>query len=203
MRNKNTEKHDYIMLVGIYPDRDTAMIDQRELNGAFDHEALRELSSAVISRNEKGKLEVHQATSDGKDGAAAGLAVGALPGIALAAVFPPAGAALLGFSVVTGASFSAIMGAVGHYTGGFSRETINEAADMLHGSEAAILAVIRETDKDVLDDHLKNATSKMVEPLSSEDADEAMAHLVHVEEEKAGAEAAFSEVPEEALAEAK
>ena len=171
------ENKDYIIIAGVYASRAEASADLKELEHLEAHEKISNLSAAVITKDETGRLKLHQATSEGKNAAAAGLLVGAVPAIVLAAVFPPAGLALLGFAAVTGTSFAAVLGAVGHFRGGLSRQAVNEVASMLEEGDSALIAVAENKQEERLENSLTRATRHVQHDLDKGDFEKASAEL--------------------------
>lgn len=173
------DENAYIMLAGVYDNRESATADLKELEKLQAAGVIRQLNGAVITKDENGRLKLHQRTAEGQDGAAAGLVIGAVPAIALAAVFPPAGLAFLGFAAVMGTSAAGILGAVGHFRGGLSRQSLNDISALLETGESALIAVAVDAAQADLDATLTKASKKITRDLDKGDVDRAATELAH------------------------
>ena len=134
-----------------------------------DYEAVFELhaagaigtfDSAVIRKEEDGKVRVTKTEKPTQHGAWTGAGVGALVGI----IFPPA---IIGAAVV-GAGAG---GLIGHLRGGVSRDDLKELGDALEEGNAAVI-VIGESK---IEEQLEKATTranKLIEKQIDADADE-------------------------------
>ncbi len=86
----------YMAYVAAYDDADTAKEDFRSLREA----GMRDITAALVTKSDSGRLHIHEKTYAGKVGAAGGVVAGAIMG----AIFPPAGVALITDGLVGGAS---------------------------------------------------------------------------------------------------
>ena len=122
--------------------------------------AIGTFDSAVIRKEDDGKVRVTKTEKPTQHGAWTGAGVGALVGI----IFPPA---ILGTAIV-GAGAG---GLVGHLRGGVSRDDLKELGDALEEGNAAVI-VIGESK---IEEQLEKATTganKLIEKQIDADADE-------------------------------
>ena len=122
--------------------------------------AIGTFDSAVIRKEEDGKVRVTKTEKPTQHGAWTGAGVGALVGI----IFPPA---ILG-SAIVGAGAG---GLIGHLRGGVSRDDMKELGDALEEGNAAVI-VIGESK---IEEQLEKATAranKLIEKQIDADADE-------------------------------
>jgi uncharacterized membrane protein len=122
--------------------------------------AIGTFDSAVIRKEEDGKVRVTKTEKPTQHGAWTGAGVGALVGI----IFPPA---ILGTAIV-GAGAG---GLIGHLRGGVSRDDLKELGDALEEGNAAVI-VIGESK---IEEQLEKATTranKLIEKQIDADADE-------------------------------
>ena len=119
--------HDVFIYIGIYPSEDAANEDMKLLRdlkgeGSFD--------TAVITKDDKGKVHVKKRESAVGHGFMGGMAVGG----ALAVILP------VGF--IVGATIGDVSGAViGHFRHGLARSDVKELGDLVNQGQAAILVV--------------------------------------------------------------
>jgi uncharacterized membrane protein len=116
--------------------------------------------SAVIRKDDDGKVHVTKTEKPTQHGAWTGAGVGALVGI----LFPPA---LIG-SAVVGATAG---GLVGHLKGGISRGDLKELGDELEAGNAAVIVLGESKVEEQLEKALKRA-DKVIEKEIDADADE-------------------------------
>jgi len=122
--------------------------------------AIGTFDSAVIRKEDDGKVRVTKTEKPTQHGAWTGAGVGALVGL----VFPPA---LIG-SAIVGAGAG---GLIGHLRGGVSRDDLKELGDALEEGNAAVI-VIGESK---IEEQLEKATqraNKLIEKQIDADADE-------------------------------
>jgi uncharacterized membrane protein len=136
--------------------------------------AIGTFDSAVIRKEEDGKVRVTKTEKPTQHGAWTGAGVGALVGL----IFPPAvlGAAIVG----AGAG-----GLTGHLSGGVSRGDLKELGDELESGTAAVI-VIGESK---LEEQLEKATARANKLISKEidaDADELEREIEAAAKEDAG-----------------
>jgi uncharacterized membrane protein len=134
-----------------------------------DYEAVFELhaegligtyDSAVVRKDDDGKVHVTKTEKPTQHGAWTGAGVGALVGI----LFPPA---LIG-SAVVGATAG---GLIGHLKGGVSRGDLKELGDELEAGNAAVIVLGESKVEEQLEKALKRA-DKVIEKQIDADADE-------------------------------
>ena len=136
--------------------------------------AIGTFDSAVIRKEEDGKVRVTKTEKPTQHGAWTGAGVGALVGL----IFPPAvlGAAIVG----AGAG-----GLTGHLSGGVSRGDLKELGDELESGTAAVI-VLGESK---LEEQLEKATARANKLISKEidaDADELEREIEAAAKEDAG-----------------
>jgi uncharacterized membrane protein len=136
---------------------------EADYEAVFDLHALGAIGtfdSAVIRKDEEGKVRVTKTEKPTQHGAWTGAGVGALVGI----VFAPAviGAAVVG----AGAG-----GLVGHLRGGMSRDDLKELGDELEAGNAAVIVIGESKIEEQLEKAMTRA-EKLTEKQIDADADE-------------------------------
>ena len=121
--------------------------------------AIGTFDSAVIRKDEDGKVRVTKTEKPTQHGAWTGAGVGALVGI----LFPPA---LLG-SAVVGATAG---GLVGHLSGGISRGDLKELGDELEAGNAAVIVIGESRIEEQLEKAVARA-NKLIEKEIDADAE--------------------------------
>ena len=164
---------DYIVFASVYSDLDTALEDLAALKEIKREGEIRDLTAAVVTKDEKGRIAVHESTHAGKVAGGVGLVGGAIIG----AIFPPAGLAVIGGAVVDGVVVGAVAGAIGHFAGGISRKALKELGAMLDSGQAAIVAVAVDAVATDVDAALDKAVDKASAKLDAGDVDSALADL--------------------------
>jgi uncharacterized membrane protein len=157
-----SEDKTYLAYVAAYSSTEDAEADFEALKEIKADGEIRDLTAAIVSKDENGKIHTHKTTHAGKVGAGVGIVGGAI----LGAIFPPAGMAVLGAAVVEGAVGGVLLGSIGHLAGGASRKDLRELGSYLDEGEAAILAVAVDavaTDVDTALDKAVNKASKEVD----------------------------------------
>lgn len=127
----------FVMYAASYDSQQDALHDLKALKEIKSSGEIRDLTAAVVSKNDKGKLHVHETTHAGKVAAGLGVVAGAIIG----AVFPPAGIAVISAAVGGAAGVGVVAGAIGHFASGISRKDMKELGEYLDAGEAALLAV--------------------------------------------------------------
>ena len=122
--------------------------------------AIGTFDSAVIRKDDDGKVHVTKTEKPTQHGAWTGAGVGALVGI----VFP---AAVIG-SAVVGATAG---GVIGHLRGGISRGDLKELGDELEGGTAAVIVIGESKIEEQLEKAMTRA-DKLIEQQIDADADE-------------------------------
>lgn len=136
---------------------------EADYEAVFDLHALGAIGtfdSAVIRKDEDGKVRVTKTEKPTQHGAWTGAGVGAVVGL----VFPPA---LLG-SAIVGAGAG---GLVGHLRGGISRGDLKDLGDELEGGTAAVIVIGESRIQEQLEKAVKRA-NKLIEKEIDADADE-------------------------------
>lgn len=155
----------YVAYVAAYDNLDDAEADFATLKEA----GLRHITAALVYKDDKGRIKVHEKTYAGKVAGGVGLVGGAVIG----AIFPPAGLAILGDAVVGGVA----LGAIGHFAGGLSRKDLKELGALLDDGDAAVVAVAEDAVTTDVDKALTKAAKKADVKLDSGDVDAAVAEL--------------------------
>ena len=148
------------LYAAIYDDPEDAEADYEAVFDLHAAGAIGTFDSAVIEKDEDGKVHVHKTEKPTQHGAWTGAGVGALVGI----LFPPA---IIG-SAIVGAGAG---GLIGHLRGGVSRDDLKDLGDELEAGNAAVI-VLGESK---IEEQLKKAVTranKLVEKQVDADADE-------------------------------
>ena len=122
--------------------------------------AIGTFDSAVIRKEEDGKVRVTKTEKPTQHGAWTGAAVGALVGI----IFPPS---IIGTAIV-GAGAG---GLIGHLRGGVSRDDLKELGDALEEGNAAVIVIGESKIEEELQKAVTHA-NKLIEKQVDADADE-------------------------------
>jgi uncharacterized membrane protein len=136
---------------------------EADYEAVFDLHALGAIGtfdSAVIRKDEDGKVHVTKTEKPTQHGAWTGAGVGAVVGI----LFPPA---LIG-SAVVGATAG---GLIGHLRGGVSRGDLKDLGDELEAGKAAVLVIGESKIQEQLEEAMTNA-NKLIEQQIDADPDE-------------------------------
>jgi uncharacterized membrane protein len=148
------------LYAAIYDDITEAEADYEAVFDLHALGAIGTFDSAVIRKDEDGKVHVTKTEKPTQHGAWTGAGVGALVGL----VFPPA---LLG-SAIVGAGAG---GLVGHLRGGISRGDLKELGDELEAGAAAVIVIGESKVEEQLEKALARA-NKVIEKQVDADADE-------------------------------
>jgi len=162
------------LYAAIYDEIDAAEADYEAVFDLHALGAIGTFDSAVIRKEEDGKVRVTKTEKPTQHGAWTGAGVGALVGL----IFPPAvlGAAIVG----AGAG-----GLTGHLSGGVSRGDLKELGDELEAGTAAVI-VLGESK---LEEQLEKATARANKLIAKEidaDADELEREIEAAAKEDAG-----------------
>ena len=136
---------------------------EADYEAVFDLHALGAIGtfdSAVVRKEEDGKVRVTKTEKPTQHGAWTGAGVGALVGL----IFPPA---ILGAAIV-GAGAG---GLTGHLAGGISRGDLKDLGDELEAGTAAVIVLGESKIEEQLEKALKRA-NKLIEQQVDTDADE-------------------------------
>ncbi len=163
----------YVMYAATYDSLDAAKADLEALKDIQSGGEIRDLTAALVSRNEKGRLHVHETTHAGKVAAGVGIVGGAI----LGAIFPPAGLAVIASAAGGAAGVGVVAGAIGHFAGGVSRADMKELGSYLDNGEAAIVAVAVDAIDTDIDAALTRASKKASKALDKGDVDAAIGDL--------------------------
>jgi uncharacterized membrane protein len=148
------------LYAAIYDDADDAKADYEAVFDLHAAGAIGTFDSAVIEKDEDGKVQVSKTEKPTQHGAWTGAGVGALVGI----VFPPA---IIGTAIV-GAGAG---GLIGHLRGGVSRDDLKELGDELNAGTAAVIVLGESKIQEQLEKALSR-NNKLIEKQIDADADE-------------------------------
>ena len=148
------------LYAAVYDDIADAEADYEAVFELHDAGAIGTFDSAVIRKEDDGKVRVTKTEKPTQHGALTGAAVGALVGL----VFPPA---IIG-SAIVGAGAG---GLTGHLSGGMSRGDLKDLGDELEAGTAAVIVFGESRIEEQLDKALTRA-KKITEKQIDADADE-------------------------------
>jgi len=148
------------LYAAVYDDITDAEADYEAVFDLHALGAIGTFDSAVIRKEDDGKVRVTKTEKPTQHGAWTGAGVGALVGI----LFPPA---LIG-SAVVGATAG---GVIGHLRGGISRGDLKELGDELEAGNAAVIVIGESKVEEQLEKALARA-NKVIEKQIDADADE-------------------------------
>ena len=148
------------LYAAIYDDIADAEADYEAVFDLHDAGAIGTFDSAVIRKEDDGKVRVTKTEKPTQHGAWTGAAVGALVGI----IFPPA---VLG-SAIVGAGAG---GLTGHLSRGISRGDLKDLGDELEAGTAAVIVIAESKIEEQLEQATKRA-NKLIEKQVDADADE-------------------------------
>ena len=164
---------DYILFASTYDSVDNAKADLDALKEIKRDGEIRDLTAALVTKDEKGRIKVHESTHAGKVAGGVGVVGGAIIG----ALFPPAGLAVLGGLVVDAAVGGVVLGSIGHFAGGISRSDLKELGQLLDVGQAAIVAVAVDSTATDVDNALDHAVDKAQKKIDKGDVQAAVADL--------------------------
>jgi uncharacterized membrane protein len=136
--------------------------------------AIGTFDSAVIEKDEDGKVQVHKTEKPTQHGAWTGAGVGALVGI----LFPPA---IIGSAIVGAGA----RGLIGHLRGGVSRDDLKELGDELEAGSAAVIVLGESKIEEQLEKAVTRS-NKLIEKQIDADADELEREIDAAAKEDAG-----------------
>jgi uncharacterized membrane protein len=148
------------LYAAIYDDSVDAEADYEAVFDLHAAGAIGTFDSAVIEKDEDGKVHVHKTEKPTQHGAWTGAGVGALVGI----IFPPA---IIG-SAVVGAGAG---GLIGHLRGGVSRDDLKDLGDELEAGSAAVIVIGESKIEEQLEKAVTRS-NKLIEKQIDADADE-------------------------------
>lgn len=163
----------YLLFVATYDSLDDAVLDLAAIKEIKREGEIRDVTAALVTRTEKGRIRVHETTHAGK--VAGG--VGVVGGVIIGAIFPPAGLAVVAGAVADGAVLGAVAGAAGHFLGGISRKDVKQLGDLLDVGEAALVAVAVDSVATDVDAALTHAAKKANKAMDKGDVDAAIDEL--------------------------
>jgi uncharacterized membrane protein len=172
-RKKMSDDKTYLAYVGAYSSVEDAEADFEGLKEIKSEGEIRDLTAAIVSKDENGRIHTHQTTHAGKVAGGVGVVGGAI----LGAIFPPAGMAVLGAAVVEAAVGGVVLGSIGHLAGGASRKDLRELGSYLDEGEAAILAVAVDAVSTDVDAALDRSVRKASKAIDKGDVEKAVAEL--------------------------
>ncbi len=116
--------------IGTYPNKAAAEVDYRVVKDLHAAGLVGTYDVGVVTKDEQGKVQLHEHELAAKRGGWGGAVVGALIGI----VFPPA----IPGTVLAGAAVGA---AIGHLWRGLSRSDVKELGELIDHGETALVVV--------------------------------------------------------------
>lgn len=164
---------EYILFTATYDSLDQAQLDFGYLKGLEYGREIRKVNAAIVTKNAKGRIHVHETTHDGKVAGASGLVAGAIIG----AVFPPAGLAVIGGALAGGAALGIVAGTIGHFAGGLSRHELKALGALLEEGQAAIIAVAEDAVARKVGSLLSHAQRQASHALDKGDVEAAVADI--------------------------
>ena len=147
------------LYAAVYDEIEDAEADYEAVFDLHDAGAIGTFDSAVIRKEEDGKVRVTKTEKPTQHGAWTGAAVGALVGI----IFPPA--------VIGSAIVGAGAGAYGHLTKGISRGDLKDLGEELDAGSAAVIVLGESKIEEQLEKAVTHA-NKLIEKQVDADADE-------------------------------
>ena len=151
------------LYAAIYDDAADAEADYEAVFDLHAAGAIGTFDSAVIEKDEDGKVHVHKTEKPTQHGAWTGAGVGALVGI----IFPPA---IIG-SAIVGAGAG---GLIGHLRGGVSRDDLKDLGDELEAGNAAVIVLGESKIEEQLEKAVTRA-NKLIEKQVDADAESSSA----------------------------
>lgn len=148
------------LYAAVYGDIATAEADYDAVFDLHDAGAIGTFDSAVVRKDENGKVRVSKTEKPTQHGAWTGAGVGALVGL----VFPPA---VLG-SAIVGAGAG---GLAGHFSRGIPRHDLKELGEQLENSTAAVIVIAEAKLGEQFEQAVGNA-DRLIEREVDTDADE-------------------------------
>ena len=148
------------LYAAVYDDIADAEADYQAVFDLHAAGAIGTFDSAIIRKEEDGKVRVTKTEKPTQHGAWTGAAVGALVGI----IFPPS---LIGTAIV-GAGAG---GLIGHLSKGISRGDLKELGEELEAGDAAVIVIGQSKIEEQLEKAIKHA-NKLIEKQIDADADE-------------------------------
>ena len=162
------------LYAAIYDDSADAEADYEAVFELHAAGAIGTFDSAVIEKDEDGKVHVHKTEKPTQHGAWTGAGVGALVGI----IFPPA---IIG-SAIVGAGAG---GLIGHLRGGVSRDDLKDLGDELEAGNAAVIVLGESKIEEQLEKAVTRS-NKLIEKQVDADADELKREIDAAAKEDAG-----------------
>ena len=162
------------LYAAIYDDSADAEADYEAVFDLHAAGAIGTFDSAVIEKDEDGKVHVHKTEKPTQHGAWTGAGVGALVGI----IFPPA---IIG-SAIVGAGAG---GLIGHLRGGVSRDDLKDLGDELEAGSAAVIVLAESKIEEQLEKAVTRS-NKLIEKQVDADADELKREIDAAAKEDAG-----------------
>jgi uncharacterized membrane protein len=129
-RNEMAKPEAVFIYIGTYQDKAAAEVDYEVVRDLHAVGVVGTYDVGVVTKDEHGKVHLHEHELAAKRGGWGGAVVGAVIGI----VFPPA----IPATVLAGAAVGAAMG---HLSRGLSRSDVKELGDLIDQGEAALVVV--------------------------------------------------------------
>ncbi len=129
------ENSPHIVLVGSYGELDLAKEDYQTVKQMQSDGYLAHVTGAFVTKDDKGKLSVHEHTFSGEVSAATGAVIGGV----LGAAFPPLGLGIIAGMALGAGAIGSVSGVAGHFLGGVSRKDMLALGEALHEGEAGLI----------------------------------------------------------------
>lgn len=155
------------LLAIAYDDRQTAESVRLKLRALHLEGAIQLDDAVVVSRDERGKIKLHQSFNPPEAGAAGGALWGSLIGLLFLAP-------LLG--ALVGGAAGAAVGALTDV--GVDDSFARQLGDQLEPGRAALLVLVRQSTPDKILPHLKQYGGRVLQTSLSEDAEERLREAV-------------------------
>lgn len=159
---------EYVVICGVYNSAADAQADLDALRGMKNQ--LGKLTAAIVRKSEDGRLHLNETTHAGKVDAA----FGAVSGLVIGAIWPPAGLTILASSALGALGLGAVGGLIGHFSGGISRSGMKEIGSALEEGQAALVAVGVDKLATDIDKVLDRASKKISHKLDKGDVEGAI-----------------------------
>jgi uncharacterized membrane protein len=141
------------LMAGVYADRDRAKVILDMLESMHRENTITLVDAAMLTKNEKGKLEVEEtAELTGREGATRGAIILGVVGL----IYPPS----LIATVIAGGGIGAIAGKLRDT--GIKKDQMREIANKLDGDQAAVMALAESESVVAIEQALKGYQGELL-----------------------------------------
>jgi uncharacterized membrane protein len=141
------------LMAGVYADRDRAKVILDMLESMHRENTITLVDAAMLTKNEKGKLEVEEtAELTGREGATRGAIILGVVGL----IYPPS----LIATVIAGGGIGAIAGKLRDT--GIKKDQMREIANKLDGDQAAVMALAESESVVAIEQALKGYRGELL-----------------------------------------